>query len=388
MIESIHIQNVGPLKDVKIDEIKPFTLLIGPSANGKSTLMKVLALFRWLFKMQNIRSYLHNSKVSRANFKISMPNLLKANGLEGYFMSDSYVVYQVAYDNGDEYVIEYKNGKLLKMKDIPNYHLAFWKLSYVSEQRNNMFSYVAKPERGRTSTMGFYMQQTFEDFLEATENIKTVKLDHVGMQMEVKKQKGQTRLYLTDGGSLSAFELKNASSGIQTSAPLTTIVDYFSQNYSFKEAFQRSVVDYLYQSDNLSKFKPTIELTDMPRHVFLHVEEPELSLHPAAQRMLINHIVKRTFANDIRYYGMGIMLATHSPYILNQLNLLFQAYDKNSDSVGAQLDYDKTAVYLLSSGIAQDLKVQNARLVNTDILSQDIDEIYDTVDAINNGNES
>jgi len=46
MKESIHIKNLGPIKDIQILEIKPFTVLIGDSGSGKSTLMKVIALFR------------------------------------------------------------------------------------------------------------------------------------------------------------------------------------------------------------------------------------------------------------------------------------------------------------------------------------------------------
>ncbi len=32
----------GPIKDVKLDNIKPFTFFIGESGSGKSTILKVL----------------------------------------------------------------------------------------------------------------------------------------------------------------------------------------------------------------------------------------------------------------------------------------------------------------------------------------------------------
>jgi AAA15 family ATPase/GTPase len=49
MTESIYIKNLGPIKDIYIENVKPFTVLIGESGSGKSTLMKAIALFRWIY---------------------------------------------------------------------------------------------------------------------------------------------------------------------------------------------------------------------------------------------------------------------------------------------------------------------------------------------------
>ena len=56
MKESIRIKNMGPLRDVYIEDIRPMTILIGESGSGKSLLMKTLILFRYIYKMLNIRS--------------------------------------------------------------------------------------------------------------------------------------------------------------------------------------------------------------------------------------------------------------------------------------------------------------------------------------------
>lgn len=56
MQESIVIKNFGPVKEVEISNIRLFTVFIGESGSGKSTVMKVIALFRWIYKMVNIRS--------------------------------------------------------------------------------------------------------------------------------------------------------------------------------------------------------------------------------------------------------------------------------------------------------------------------------------------
>ena len=76
MKESIIIKNFGPLKEVEIDDIKPLTVFIGKSAGGKSIIMKVLVLMRYIYKMINIRSYLKNAKITRSPFKLRFNSLL------------------------------------------------------------------------------------------------------------------------------------------------------------------------------------------------------------------------------------------------------------------------------------------------------------------------
>lgn len=50
MKESIIIKNLGPLKEVEISDIKPLTVFIGRSASGKSTIMKIIVLMRYIYK--------------------------------------------------------------------------------------------------------------------------------------------------------------------------------------------------------------------------------------------------------------------------------------------------------------------------------------------------
>ena len=82
MRESIIICNVGPLQEVNIENIRPLTILIGKSASGKSTFLKVLVLMRYIYKMLNIRAYLHNSGISRSPFRLSFKNLLSREPIQ------------------------------------------------------------------------------------------------------------------------------------------------------------------------------------------------------------------------------------------------------------------------------------------------------------------
>ena len=109
MTESIHIKNFGPLRDVKIDDIKPLTVLIGDSASGKSTLMKVVALMRYIYKMVNVRAYLKNAGISKSPFRLRFDSLLH-DGLRQMITPETELEYTVHMPSGQEYTIAYKNG--------------------------------------------------------------------------------------------------------------------------------------------------------------------------------------------------------------------------------------------------------------------------------------
>src|ERR1700744_4227246 len=95
MKESLSITNLGPIKRVELNDLGDFIVLIGESGSGKSTIMKVLALFRWLYKMQNIRSYLKHSNISKSPFKFRMETYLRNCGLEEFVTSKTTIFYTV-----------------------------------------------------------------------------------------------------------------------------------------------------------------------------------------------------------------------------------------------------------------------------------------------------
>ena len=71
MKESIIIKNFGPLKEVEIDDIKPLTVFIGKSAGGKSIIMKVIVLMRYIYKMVNSLGLLPDLRTFIFRFRYS-----------------------------------------------------------------------------------------------------------------------------------------------------------------------------------------------------------------------------------------------------------------------------------------------------------------------------
>ena len=92
-----------------------------------------------------------------------------------------------------------------------------------------------------------------------------------------------------------------------------------------KDAFQRSVLNYLFKQDLLSKFTPEISQNELEKYIHIHIEEAELSLDPEAQRKLISQIIHEAFHSHDNDRKLGVMIATHSPYIINHLNVLLRA---------------------------------------------------------------
>lgn len=351
MKESIIIKNFGPLKEVEIDDIKPLTVFIGKSAGGKSIIMKVIVLMRYIYKMVNIRSYLKNAKITRSPFKLRFNSLLH-DGLKGMITAQTEIYYTVEI-KGNKYTLKYTNRGLQSDINIPDKDLIFFKEAYVSGMRSLIPIWASKAVSVKGENLGFFFHETFNDFNDATDVIKEQKLEYLNLKMKVRKSGNRPKLFTIESLQNDAvpIELRYASSGIQTSAPLVAIVHYFAQEFSFKDAFQRSVLNYLYKQDLLTKFTPGINRNKLGKYVHIHIEEVELSLAPEDQRAFMSNLVEEVFHKNKKDRKLGLMVSTHSPYIVNHLNVLLRAgYFEKARENYPFLEKDDIAVYRVNEG--------------------------------------
>ena len=351
MKESIIIKNFGPLKEVEIDDIKPLTVFIGKSAGGKSIIMKVIVLMRYIYKMVNIRSYLKNAKITRSPFKLRFNSLLH-DGLKGMITAQTEIYYTVEI-NGNKYTLKYTNRGLQSDINIPDKDLIFFKEAYVSGMRRLIPIWASKAVSVKGENLGFFFHETFNDFNDATDVIKEQKLEYLNLKMKVRKSGNRPKLFTIESLQNDAvpIELRYASSGIQTSAPLVAIVHYFAQEFSFKDAFQRSVLNYLYKQDLLTKFTLGINRNKLGKYVHIHIEEVELSLAPEDQRAFMSNLVEEVFHKNKKDRKLGLMVSTHSPYIVNHLNVLLRAgYFEKARENYPFLEKDDIAVYRVNEG--------------------------------------
>ena len=379
MKESIVVRNFGPINEIEIDDIRPLTVFIGESGSGKSTMLKIVALFRWINKMVSIRSYLKQSGISKSPFTFDFKFYIRNNGFENYLKNDT----EFIYTKGD-CIIEYKNGKLIADAILNKSQLSLEKVCFISDKRNLIPDILANNTQKKSAS--FFLKETLDDYLAATKEIRELGFDYLGVKFVVKKTNNGERHFIegTDENNPFSINMEDASSGTQTVTPLSVITEYYSRKYDLTKSFNNAIFGYMRNSDNLSEFKAVTNVGDISHKcVNIHIEEPELSLYPESQRSLLNFLVNRCFVDKPTDYKMTLMMATHSPYIINHLNLLILAGQKNVLVHGAKLAINDVDVYEVTDGYLNNLKRNESLIIDTRPLSEPISNIYDRYNSLN-----
>jgi predicted ATPase len=347
MKESILIRNFGPISEVVIDDIKPLTIFIGESGSGKSTVLKLIAMFRWIYKRMCTRTFLRKSGKNQT-FRFRLDTYLKNQEQTNFLRSDSYIEYR----NG-EICLVIENKKLRGTRTVvPMEQLCLEKIAFVADKRIVMSDLQAGNLAYRDNS--FYLNETYGDYLQSTNSVKSLEMPYLNVRLDIRQTKnGILHRIVSMNNSDQKFDinLREASSGIQTTAPMAVITEYFATKYDLVEASNKSMLTYLSQSDNLSGYKFIANIGAYKyRRVTLCLEEPELGLFPNAQVGLIKFIVDRCF-NTKHDYDMHALITTHSPYIFNYLNVLMAEHREGR----TKLDGNDVAAYIILDGKANSL---------------------------------
>ena len=92
--ERLIIKNFGPIVKAEID-IKPFMVFIGESRSGKSVILKLLSLFRWIYKKNALRDIAKNVGIKKELYRLRIDRMLKESGLEDFCVKGSEAHYYV-----------------------------------------------------------------------------------------------------------------------------------------------------------------------------------------------------------------------------------------------------------------------------------------------------
>ncbi|MCH5347649.1 MAG: AAA family ATPase [Muribaculaceae bacterium] len=380
MSEYLKIENFGPISEAELIDIKPLTLFIGESGSGKSTIMKVLSLFRWMYKRINLRSFIKHSKIKNTKIGFKTLPLFKVSGLLEYLLPDSVITYR----NGP-YEIIMKNKQTTARFVVARQHLSLEKIVFISDKRSIIPDLLGSAvDRHKDN---YYLQDTLENFRTACKQTSELNLNFLGVNFAVRKQKNGTHAFNIIGNGINGdfnIKLSNASSGIQTSTPVGLITDYYATKYNLEDSLNGALFRYFADTDNLKSFRAGMNVGEFPyRRVHIFIEEPELSLYPVNQIELVDFLIERCFLTR-HDYDMTLMMATHSPYIVNYINLLFARYGKQSDALN--ISADSVDVYLVENGTIINLKIKDDQgnpLIDTTRLSDPITDIYDEYDRYN-----
>lgn len=368
MNEYLRIQNFGPIVDIELDNIVPLTILIGESGSGKSTVMKVLSMFRWIYKRIVLRSYVRQAKIKKTGIGIHMKTLLNTSQLNEYIKSDTEIVYR-----RNNYTISYSNGKLNAQADIPANELSLEKICYISDKRSMIPDFLENKIEKKNAN--YYLQDTLENFLLAADSIRQLPLDYLNVELKIEKSgKGDKYMIKGTNGKPCSIQLRNSSSGTQTVTPLSLIVEYYAKNFNSQKSMNSSLFSYLQDNDKLDVFSTTKNIGEIAsKNVHLFIEEPELSLYPESQSRLMDFLVNRCFMYE-HPYNMTLMMATHSPYIVNYLNVLIRRTETNGLPF---VNPENVNVYEIFDGFAAPLKTLNDKpVIDTRSMSDPIADMY------------
>lgn len=312
----LRIKNIGPLTDTGVIPITNIMLIIGEQSTGKSTFMKILSFCRWIEK--NVMLGKYEEIVKKGEFIRQLKEFHKLS--EEYFkVGEPYVEY-----HSDIVSIIHKGiGTKTQVSKTEKDKRHNTKISYIPSERN-LLSVIPNLDNKYKASSYDSMFNCAMEFSEANSvftkknPLKLAFADdmeyyHDGFNDYVKLQKSNTALLL-----------EHTSSGIQSTVPVSVLVHYLC--YITGEPSRRTpsmVKEDSKQGFNQENASNRLNYYNYPQ---LYIEEPEQHLYPTSQARLLRDIISQfTFAMNKTGYPGYVVMTSHSPYILTQLNVLLKA---------------------------------------------------------------
>jgi Fe-S cluster assembly ATPase SufC len=335
-MSKIRIKNFGPIKEGYLEddgflEIKKVTIFIGNQGSGKSTVAKLISIMTW-FEKSVIRG-----KISRLSLKnmnglsqSAFYKIFKYQGIDDYISQYSEVKY---HDNKFLFSSEYSTGFYPEFSQQINVDYILPKIAYIPAERNmlstinNIYGVTGMPD---------HLFSFSEELRRANKELKgeRLKLPINDYEYEYDEE--------TDSSFVVGLDYKinilNASSGIQSSAPLYVVTrnlahlvtqsdEIIRKNMNSESILRMNeematleVNDSIPENEKVIKRKE-IKAKYLSKCFINIVEEPEQNLYPTSQRHILNSLLEFNNLSE----GNKLIMTTHSPYIINYLSLAIQA---------------------------------------------------------------
>lgn len=408
----LKISSVGPIDKVDIELLR-FNFFIGPQSSGKSTIAKVLSTCMWLEK-ETATTLTEHLSYSSEEFISLVEDFHK---IQGYFRDESTIDYVT-----DTVVLHYdkKNALTVDLKEGINYHRQ--KVSYIPAERSS----ITLPELQGFEFGATNMRSFLFDWFTAREmftNERKAEVLDLNMKYfynkEEKKYKDRVE---HKNGRTYEISLSSASSGLQALIPLQIMVQYYTDEYferfMLKSAFDDDEKDKLLRRrlsekialekvftnydknrrkefverfneqlhkgekpyvDLFKEFKSAYKQLSMPVRSSFVVEEPEENLYPYSQISLIEMMMQ--CCQNGR--GHEMVVTTHSPYVINYLNVLLRSSQHH-----VVLTPDELGVWAVSDGGVLSLKATDAEtgevVIDTYDLTEPMESIFREYQAFDN----
>jgi len=334
-MEKLIVKNFGAIRSIEID-LKDLTIFIGKTGTGKSTLAKLVSIFRSAeFWVDGVDDAVFSRKL--AYYQI-----------DNFFESSTFMKYQSGIG-----VFVYNEGKIVRkqvsediLRDLAKFDQDIEKNTTSQKgatsdqvgQEGGINSLIEKlvnlvcneviylpAERGVVSFLSqkyaamdrkeftHLFPETLLDFTAAFNLASSAvgKLPIDLFEVTYQKENGKDYIILPNG---KQFLLSEAASGQQTAIPALVVFEHFAQDESKKS------------------------------YTF---EEPELNLFPIAQKSLVELLAEKVLSN-----GHKVVVTTHSPYILTSINNLLFASKIQREYPGSEEELIKASGLSLNSFIS------------------------------------
>lgn len=395
------IRNIGPIKNVEV-ELKRFNFFIGSQSSGKSTIAKILSTCSWVEK--EVATTMNEKAIADGKSFVSL--MEDFHKMTDYFDDNSEIIYDTEVISislkGYDFNVRLKNQEAYRRE----------KICYIPSERNA----VTLPE-----LQGFEFGQTnLRSFLFDWYNAREFygednKTDILNLGVKYfyspNEQKNKDRIEHVNGKTYQ-ISLGSASSGLQSVVPLQIMVQYYTNQYfkTFAEKtsfdsdvktriIQNRVVDkyvldvaypgfspedrgrLIKEQNNLihegnpfarkllMNFRKELERLTVPVRTMFIVEEPEQNLYPFTQIDLLKAIV----ASCSNEGSHGCTITTHSPFILNYLNVMIERFKKNVPE-HVNLNPEDLGVYGVNDGMLSNLMQNNPKTGEQSINAEDLVE--------------
>lgn len=328
------IKNFGPIKEANLT-LGQVNIITGMQSSGKSCVLKTACYCSWVEKRLELTQKVNGFGKDSAFIDI-MADYYK---MAGYIQDNTYIEYETRYL---KFSYDHSSKTFKNTWKSKRWEYKRPKVSYIPADRNLVAAIPGWSSLSMDGNMIEFMSDwdKARRFVKKEENV----LD-LGMSYSYDSQSNSDRIQLENGKPLM---LRESSSGVQSLLPMYVHLDYLV-NGQYKDRNGKISYEQKEERKNLlstiySKFKSkeegahsetvTIEGYDYNfvnkeeaerfrymYHKYINVdhseiflEEPEDNLFPPTQCKFVNWLL-----DAIEQHNDMLFIATHSPYVLNQL---------------------------------------------------------------------
>ena len=406
----LSVKNLAQIQKADSIVLKDFNVFIGKNGTGKTYFSKLIyflnsskykeKLFEKLFLAKLTLCFENHEDATfsieeQKKFIIEYKNSIKSSFAE--FIGSKKELFK---DFDFEYKIDNKLENIVisydENIDTIRAYISLSGFEFIEKLFGIVESYYLPAARANYMiTYKYLFESQFNDFRELFLNKSTKKRISIFPEVENNFLKDIYQVDTNKHGELYKFGYKIEKSIFKNGK--LSIKNPKSQDlptYEYKINDLKKSIDLIVASSSVTELSPLIMYF---RHKILNaktemliIDEPELSLHPDAQSVLVSILVEAVNV------GLKIILVTHSPYIVEALNNHLQR-DKIKDcdlpkeiKEFEAIDADKVGAYLFEENSIIDIVDKEEKLIDDKLLNSfnTINDIYDSMRDIEWDNES